>query len=116
MALTLTAEMLSHAYDYLACQKPFNGWNLPPSEDIKFAVVRRKDRFAHYQMKAGEHHIVFSSHYVGRHEVLIATMAHEMIHLHAELAGMATNNPHDAAFQKIADRVCKIHEFDRLIF
>ncbi len=43
-------------------------------------------------------------------------MAHEMIHLHAELSCMATSNPHDAAFHKIADQVCKIHEFDRLTF
>ncbi len=116
MALTLTPEMMAHAFEYLACQKPFNGWNLPAAEDIRFLVVRRKDRFAHYQWKGGRHHIVFSSQYVGRHEVLIATMAHEMIHLHAELSCMATSNPHDAAFHKIADKVCKIHEFDRLTF
>jgi hypothetical protein len=116
VSLTLSPEMLAHAYDYLACQKPFSGWNLPPSEDIKFSVVRRRDRYAHYQMKEGEHHIVFSSHYVGRHEVLIATMAHEMIHLHAEQTCIATSNPHDAAFHKFADRVCKLHEFDRRTF
>lgn len=116
MPLPLSAEMLAHAYDYLACQPPFNKWNLPPSEDIKFAVIKKKDRYAHYQMIGGVHHIAFSSRYVGRHEILIATMAHELIHLHVEASCISTASPHGAAFNKFADRICKIHEFDRLIF
>jgi predicted SprT family Zn-dependent metalloprotease len=116
MALLLNAEMLAHAYDYLCCQPPFNKWNLPPSEDVRFSVIKKRDRYAHYQMKCGVHHIVFSSRYVGRHEVLIATMAHELIHLHMESLCMDTRNPHGAAFHKFADRICKIHEFDRLVF
>lgn len=116
MTLPLTPEMLAHAYEYLACQKPFSSWNLPPAEDVKFAVIRHKDRFAHYQMRGGEHHLEFSKHCFARHEVLIATMAHELIHLHAELAEMATGDSHGKAFQKIADRVCKIHSFDRTTF
>jgi hypothetical protein len=116
MPLTLTPEMLAHAYDYLACQKPFNAWNLPPSEDIKFRVIRRRDRFAHYRMEGGEHYIEVSLHMVGRHDTLISTMAHELVHLHQELTGMLGANPHDKMFHKLADRVCKIHDFDRLTF
>lgn len=116
MTLQLNPEMLAHAYEYLSCQPPFNAWNLPPSEDVKFSVNRKKDRFAYYQMIGGVHHIVFSSRFVGRHELLIATMAHEMIHVHQEHSCINFRNPHDSAFQKYADRICKIHEFDRLIF
>src|ERR1700691_5031084 len=89
MSLHLTPEMLACAYDYLCCQKPFSKWNLPPSEDVKFSVIKKKDRYAHHQMIGGVHHIVFSSTYVGRHELLIATMAHELIHLHMEQACMS---------------------------
>ena len=116
MTLPLTKEVLEAAYDYLCGFPPFNKWNLPPSEDVKFSTSKRKDRFAHYQMIGGVHHIMLSSHFVGRHEILIATMAHELIHLHMEASCISANNPHDAAFQKFADRICKIHEFDRLIF
>ena len=116
MPIPLNAEMLAHIYDYLACQPPFSKWNLPPSEDIKFSISRKRDRFAHYQCIGSDHHIVVSSHFVGRHETLVATVAHEMIHLHCELAGITTSNPHDATFHKYADRICKLHEFDRLIF
>jgi hypothetical protein len=116
MPIPLSAEMLAHAYEYLACIPPFNKWNLPPSEDVKFLIIRRADRYAHYQMIGGIHHIAVSSKFVGRHEMLLATLAHELIHLHCEASGMTTSNPHDKAFHKFADRVCKIHDFDRLTF
>lgn len=88
MPVHLTPEMLALAYDYLACQKPFSGWNLPPSEDVKFRVSRHKDRFAHHQMIGGVHHLVFSSRFVGRHETLLATLSHELIHVFQEQSGL----------------------------
>lgn len=116
MTIQLNPEMLAHAYEYMACQPPFSKWNLPSSEDVKFSVIKNKDRFAHHQRIGDVHHIVFSSRYVGRHELLLATMSHELIHLHMDQACMSMKNPHGAAFQKFADRICKLHEFDRLIF
>jgi len=114
MPLVLTPEMLACAYDYLACQDPFKGWNLPHSEDVKFSVSRKRDRYAHYQMIGGVHHIVVSKLFVGRHELLLSTLAHEMTHLHQEQCCLPTS--HDVAFHKFADKICRIHEFDRLIF
>jgi predicted SprT family Zn-dependent metalloprotease len=43
-------------------------------------------------------------------------MAHEIIHLFMLQNCWNRRNHHDAAFQKYADQVCKVHEFDRLIF
>jgi hypothetical protein len=114
--IALNTEMLAHAYDYLCCQKPFSAWNLPHSEDVKFLVIRSADRYAHYQMVGGVHHIAVSTKFVGRHEVLIATVAHELIHLHCRAARIPMRNPHGRAFQKLADEVCKLHDFDRLTF
>jgi hypothetical protein len=116
MPLPLNPEMIALAYDYLCCTPPFNKWNLPHSEEVKFTIIKKKDRYAHYQMIGGVHHIAMSSQFVGRHELLLSTLAHELIHLHCEMACMSSSNPHDAAFHKLADRVCRIHEFDRLIF
>lgn len=116
MPLPLTPEMLAAAYDYLCCTPPFNKWNLPHSEDVKFLIIRAKNNYAYYQVVGGVHHIAISSRLVGRHELLMATMAHELIHLHAERACLCLTNPHDKTFNKYADRICKIHEFDRLIF
>lgn len=108
MPIQLTPEMLACAYDYLVCQKPFVSWNLPSSKEVKFRVSRHKDRFAHHQMIGGVPHIVVSCHLVGRHEMLLATMAHELIHFR--------DSSHGKKFQRLADKVCKLHEFDRLTF
>jgi len=116
MPLPLNVEMLALAYDYLCCLPPFSKWNMPPSEDVKFIVIRAPDRYAHYQMVDGVHSIAVSTKFVGRHENLLSTMSHEMIHLHMKAARMSARNPHGKAFQKLADEVCKIHDFDRLTF
>ena len=116
MPILLTTEMLAHAYDYLACQPPFDRWNLQPSEDIQFFVIKRRDRVAHYQLLKGKHSIAMSSKFVGRHETLLSSMAHEMIHLHMAQTCWNRRNPHDATFHAYADAICAHHDFDRLLF
>lgn len=108
MPIQLTPGMMARAYDYLSCQAPFNKWKLPPSKEVKFQVSRHKDRYGHHQMIGGVVHIVFSSRFVGRHETLLATMAHEMAHF--------KDISHGKVFQRLADEVCRLHEFDRLTF
>jgi len=116
MTLPLTVATLAHAYDYLCEFPPFNRWDLPPSEDVKFSIIKKADRYAHYQMINGVHHIAVSTKFVGRHESLLSTLSHEMIHLHCRAANIRMRDPHGKAFQKLADRVCRVHEFDRLTF
>jgi hypothetical protein len=117
MTLPLTPEMLAASYDYLASTNPFDKWNLPISEEIKFRVYKRGDRYAHYHFKNGKHQISVSSILVGSHVTLLSTMAHEMLHLHMKAnACLDMRCPHGSGFNKLADRVCKIHGFDRLIF
>jgi hypothetical protein len=122
MILAINKEMIAHAYDYLCCCEPFCRWNMPDSEDIAFGIYRRKDRYAHYEYKAsgpneGRHHIKISSALVGSHASLLSTLAHEMLHLHLNNTGcMDMRALHGAGFNKLADRVCNIHGFDRLTF
>jgi len=108
--------MLAAAYTYLCEIEPCSEWNLPPAEEVKFSIIRKTDRYAHYQLRGGKHHIAVSSRFVGRHETLLATMLHEMIHLHIEHNGISDTHEHGPVFQKLADKACRIHEFDRLIF
>lgn len=114
MPIKLTTEMMAHCYDMLAATPIMGKWNLPPSEDIKFKLIKKTDRFAHHTVIGGVHHIAVSIKFVGTFQTLIATMAHEMIHVHQDQAGLPRND--GKGFQKIADRVCKELEFDRLIF
>lgn len=116
MTLPLTVESLAAAYDYLCEFPPFSKWNMPPSEDVSFKVLKTKDRTAHYVKISKGHEIAMSSAYVGSHEMLLSSMAHEMLHLHCSQTCWNRRNPHDAAFQRFADRICKIHGFDRLLF
>ncbi len=115
MPIPLTKETLACGYDYLCSTPPFNRWKMPPSSEIKFSVVKHKDRMADYQMVGGVHHIRVSSRWIGtRHEQTLSTIAHEMVHLKMEKDGMRAS--HGQKFQRLADRICKIHEFDRKTF
>lgn len=117
MTLPLTPDTLRAAYDYLVTTPPFAKWNMPDSEDVIFRVTRHRDRLAHYvRDKAGRNTIVVSSHLVGRSHSLIETMAHEMVHLHQAEAGMENAAQHNAAFRKLATKVCEVHGFDAKVF
>jgi len=87
--LPLTPELLAHAYDYLSCLPPFSKLNMPPSDDIKFRVIKSKKIFARYFIEGGVHHIDVSNNMVGSHIVLLSTLAHESIHLHLERLELA---------------------------
>lgn len=112
--LPLSPELLAYAYDYLMCLPPFSKLNMPPSEDIKFRVIKSKKIFARYFMEGGAHHIDVSNKMVGSHMVLLSTLAHEAAHLHLnEVGGCDLHGPN---FQKLADKICASHGFDRLTF
>ena len=115
--MLLTEEMLANAYDYLCCHPPFSKMNMPHSEDVKFSVINKSDRFAHYQLVEGGHTIAVSKRFVGRHIMLLSTLSHEMIHLYMQQNCIVGRDAHGKGFQKLADRICKHHpEFDRLNF
>ena len=119
--LPLTVETLRAAYEYLRTTPPFISWNLPEPEEIQMRVARDQHAAAwHTCCRTGrgrKHTIAVSVKYVGRTEALMATMAHEAIHLHMSLTGMDRGRgEHSAAFHKIAGDVCRIHGFDPKAF
>lgn|SRR5665811_1638251 len=117
MPLPLNAEILARAYDYLCSCPPFNKWNLPPSEDVSFKVVRDRNTAGWHKMVADKHIIGISSGAIGRTQSLIEVMAHEMIHAHQRETSMETKGAnHNAAFIKLAARVSNIHGFDPKLF
>lgn len=116
MTLPLTIDSLAAAYEYLCTTPPFNKWNLPPGEEIKFKISRSQREFAHYQWDGERHNISLSEAAVGHTITLMIALAHEIIHLHLEATKQeskrGSRNTHNAAFRKYADRVCKVHGFD----
>ena len=116
--LTLTPEMLESAYEYLRVSPPFCSWDLPHADHVSFRVLGPKDRYGHFR---GRHRrarrdedfseIAISAPLVNSTDMLISTMAHEMIHLYQDETGTARGH-HTPKFRKIAKRVCRIHGFD----
>jgi predicted SprT family Zn-dependent metalloprotease len=81
-------------------------------------VLGARDRFGHFR---GWHRrgngsdrfseIAISAQKVRTSQMLIATMAHEMIHLYQDESGTARGH-HNAEFRRLAARVCAVHGFD----
>ena len=116
--LTLTPEMLEGAYEYLRVSPPFSRWGLPHADHVMFRVLGAKDRFGHFRgrhKKAsgddGFSEIAISAGLVRSTDLLLSTMAHEMIHLYQDETGTARGH-HNPKFLKLAKRVCAIHGFD----
>ncbi len=78
--------------------------------------MRTKNLQGHYFKEKGKHVICASSGKIGRSSSLIELMAHEMVHLHLQQAGMSTSSEHSAAFHKFAIQVCRVHGFDEKLF
>lgn len=113
VALKITSETLQAAYELLRTTLPFRGWHLPPLEDVKFRVLKRTTTNAMH----GDY--VFDGAHVirvvdAKHQTIngvLMTVAHEMIHMKQQLDG--ATDAHGKTFHKLADRVCKVHLWDR---
>lgn len=117
MTLPLNKEMLARAYEYFRATKPFNRMDLPPAEMVKFIVIRDPHTAGYHKMLGSKHIIGISSGVIGRTHSLMEVVSHEMLHAYQRETSMETKGAeHNAAFKKLAARVCKIHGFDPLLF
>lgn len=117
--LTLTPEVCEAAYEYLRATHPFNRWNMPEGEDVRFRVTRSKKVFASYCWNGEKHEVGMSAASIGHTRTLMEAMAHEMIHMHLEQTGIESyghDSIHNAAFRKYAKQVCDHHGFDEKSF
>lgn len=114
--LSLTPENLEAAYTLLCTTPPFNRWKLPPASEVEFHIQRTRKQFADCEIVNGTPIIRVSAAKQTQLCTLLATMAHELIHLHEFLTRPAKEVCHGASFHKHADRICKVHGFDRGAF
>jgi hypothetical protein len=114
--LHLTPDALENAYEYLRATLPFRRMDLPHADNLVFRVMGARDRFGHFKGRIKDNtdlnEIGMSQRAVHSTEILMATMAHEMIHLYQHEKGGCTRGVHNAQFKRIAARVCRIHGFD----
>ncbi|HTK02665.1 MAG TPA: SprT-like domain-containing protein [Bordetella sp.] len=116
--LNLTPDLLEGAYEYLRRSPPFREWRLPDGDHVVFRVLGARDRFGHFRgwHRRGDgcdrfSEIAISARKVKTTQMLIATMAHEMIHLYQDENGTARGH-HNPEFHRLAARVCAMHGFD----
>ena len=105
----LTPAIMEGAYNLLLTTPPFKGWKLPPSDEVVFIVLRTDRHSAAHSKDAKGRHTIRLSH--RKHATLasvIATVAHEMAHMRD-----TSKAHHGAQWHRLADRICKIHGFDR---
>ncbi len=109
-----TPEHLELAYELLRATKPFSGWRLPEADDVEFHVVRMKGQDqADCRWDGNRHVIRIAANKHASLAPLLATMAHEMLHLYLDRAYPQNRAAHGALFKRHADRICRQHTFDR---
>jgi len=114
MTLRLTPDMLAAGYEFLRTTEPFRRWRLPHSDEVGFHVMRRAISSADFGVEAGLPFIRVNESHNGHAATLLASLAHEMIHLRQHLTG--DRELHGPRFRRMATRVCIAHGFDPKIF
>ena len=111
--LPITPQRLAGVYEMLRQWPPFSGWRLPLASAVKFHILKTDKWHADWWIEGNTHHIRASEkkHY---HLVsLMASMAHEMIHVRQRITKTETSGAeHNAEFHVLAKRVCKAFGFD----
>ena len=110
--LPLTPERLASVYELLRAFPPFHRWKLPPASEVKFHVAKTDRLHAQWWIDGERHNIQVSEKKHGHLASLVATMAHELIHVYQRAKGSETNAEHNAEFRRLAAQVCRRLGFD----
>lgn len=118
MTLPLSPNMVRKAYEFLCETPPIKQWNLPSSDDIRFAIANDPNTIAWHTAKGRgkkrRHVFAISAKCVGHTTTLLMAVAHEMVHLHHDLVGIPV--AHGEAFKKHARQICKANGWDAKAF
>lgn len=113
MSLMITKSTIIAAYELLRTTPPFLDWKLPDTDGVDFAILRDRTTYGDCDGET----IRVSSGRHGHLSTLLATVAHEMIHLHQMRRKLETpKTEHNADFRRRAARVCRLHGFDPKVF
>ncbi len=111
--MKLTLPLLRVTYDRLRHIAPFNRWQLPPSQAVKFLL---SDEVDHWAATCDDPvSIKFCSGRAWTLSMVDMCMAHEMIHVRQAIKGKLGDTDkehHDKFFHQMASAVCKECGFD----
>jgi len=114
--LHVTPAMIEAVYELLRTTPPFRGWKLPHADDVEFGVTQSHHFFGVTRRQDGKFSVHVSCRKNKQLGTLIATVAHEMIHIRQGVIGEWHGPDHGKTFHRMADQVCRWHQFDRGAF
>jgi len=114
MTLPLDLAMLEAAYEFLRATPPFRRWRLPPGSAVEFHVIASQGLRGRCVDDGRHQTIAISIGTIGHTHSLMMAMAHEMIHVRDNLAGIRAH--HGSSFRRSAAQVCRYHGFDPRLF
>lgn len=115
----LTPLMLERCYDYLLSTPPFNKWRLPSADDVEFHIKDFGDRYADHTALKRRHRIRICARLCRKNGDLVASMAHEMVHIHQRRLDRKRGRwsaGHGPVFKRLAKAVCRQHGWDVATF
>lgn len=121
--LYITPESCRAVYDYLRTTLPYRRWRLPDSEAVEFRITKSADKYGSVNYPTIKGHrirpiVEISDHLVWCTDLLVRTMAHEMIHLRQfqldgwKVVEKGKEYGHGEDFQAMAKLVCRRHGFN----
>jgi len=117
MSIKISPAILEATYELLRSTWPKDLRRLPHAEDISFSVIADKGNRGEFYVDAnGTPWIVASQPCHHTLDELLRTVAHEMCHLYEYLYGERKDIHHGAWFNRVANRICRVHQFDRGAF
>lgn len=112
--LALTEKQLRSVYACIAHLPPYNKWRMPDEYRVDFFVSRSNRVFGHYD--SDPHQIAISRVQCQNFGDVIATMAHEMLHLKMERDGDPDHSEHKGKWPEMVALVCECFGWDKETF
>lgn len=112
----LTPAILEAQYELLRVCPPFRRWRMPPGDEVEFHVITSSSWAGDYEFRKGVHLIRVNGKWCGTLLNLQRVVAHEMVHLHLQIAFPRDQSHHGARFKAKAALVCKHLCLDPLAF
>jgi hypothetical protein len=113
--MKLTPAILKNLDSAIYCMKPFDRWNMPLPEEIKFTVDQDPAVMGSYMYSDDEkfiHEITISAARCGHLDTVIRVLCHECIHMSRHKTHKWTH--HDKEFRSRAYRISSELGFDPL--
>lgn len=104
----VTPKNMRAAYVLLRQLPPFSRWKLPSADEVRFELVRDPTTAADY-VALTKHRIRLHPHLHCTLEELLASVAHEMVHMRQQVLGRLPieGDGHNADFMRMAHQVSR---------